>query len=334
MTGYYTKRILMSVTTVVTVITLSFALVRLMPGGPMQYLRAQLLEQGIPPDQVNEIAETYIQVNPEDPIHVAYVDYVTSLLTGDLGHSVWYDQPVAEIIVSALPWTVFVMSVSLILAFGMGIGLGALMAYREGTRLDTTATVVTTFLTSVPYYLAAILFIAFLGFRLGWFPTGGRYSANVVPGPYLDFLASVLYHGALPIASTVLTAFGGWALGMRGNSIQILGEDYLRVARLAGIPERDIVTKYVAPNAILPLYTSLMISIGFLFGGSIVLEQIFNYHGLGYYLFQSIEARDYPLMMGGFIVITIAVVVAIFLADVTYSLIDPRAESGDSRETY
>lgn len=334
MIGYYVKRLIMSVVTVFAVISLSFAMIRLMPGGPMDYLRAQLIDQGVSPAQVDRIAESYISVNPSDPIYIAYIDYVSSLLVGDFGESTWYSAPVIEIIAAALPWTVFIMSVSLILAFVSGILLGALMAYREGSTVDSVATLATTFLTSVPYYLLAILLIAVLGFRLGWFPTGGRYNPDLTPGMSIEFFRSVLYHGTLPIASFVFTAFGGWALGMRGNSIQVLGEDYLRVARLAGIPERDIVVKYVTPNAILPLYTSLMISIGFLFGGSVILEQLFNYPGLGYYLLEAVNARDYPLMMGGFIVITVAVVVAIFIADLTYGIIDPRAGSGDSRETY
>lgn len=332
--NYYLKRIGMVFVTIYLVTTFTFVLIRYMPGGPMDYMVAQLIQQGLPEARARQIASTYLKVNPDQPIHVAYVDYMSGILVGDLGISTWYDRPVLEIIISALPWTVFVMTVSLILSFAFGIALGAWMAYREGSRFDSVATIVTTFLTSVPYYLAAIALLAVFSFRLGWFPTGGRYNPDMAAGMTPEFFRSVLYHGILPIASFTLTAFGGWALGMRGNSIQVLGEDYLRVARLAGIPERDIVIKYVTPNAILPLYTNLMIAIGFIFGGSIILEQIFNYPGLGYYLFKSIETRDYPLMMGGFIVITIAVAVSIFIADLTYSLIDPQAEAGDSRETY
>lgn len=331
---YYLKRLGMVFVTIYLVITFTFVLIRYMPGGPMDYMVAQLIQQGLPQDRAREIAATYIRVNPDQPIYIAYVEYMSDILVGDLGVSTWYDRPVLEIIVSALPWTVFVMSVSLLLSFGVGIGLGAWMAYREGTTFDASVTLVATFLTSIPYYLAAIALLAVFSFRLGWLPTGGRFDPDLTPAMTPEFLGSVLYHGLLPIASFSLTAFGGWALGMRGNSIQVLGEDYLRVARLAGIPERDIVIKYVTPNAILPLYTSLMISIGFIFGGSIILEQIFNYPGLGYYIFTSIETSDYPLMMGGFIVITVAVSTAIFVADLTYSMIDPQAGTGDSRETY
>jgi peptide/nickel transport system permease protein len=121
---------------------------------------------------------------------------------------------------------------------------------------------------------------------------------------------------------------------MRGNSISVLGNDYLRVARMRGLSERRIATNYVAKNAILPMYTGLMISIGFMFGGSIILEEIFRYRGMGYYVFTSIGSRDYPLMMGGFITITVAVVISIFIADLTYGKLDPRVRRGDEREAY
>lgn len=332
--NYYAKRVGMALLTVFAVITFSFVLIRYMPGGPMDYMIAQLQQQGLSTTRARELAATYIQVNPNQPIHIAYVEYMVNILTGDLGTSTWYSRPVIDIILEAVPWTVFIMTVSLILSFAIGILTGALMAYREGSRFDSAATMVSTFLTSVPYYLLGIFLLVIFAFRLGWFPTGGRFNSNLAVGWNLTFFKSVLYHGALPIASFTFTSFGGWALGMRGNSIQVLGEDYLRVARLAGIPERDIVIKYVTPNAILPLYTNLMIAIGFIFGGSIILEQIFSYPGLGYYMYQSINSRDYPLMMGVFLTITIAVVTAIFIADVTYSMIDPRAGTGDSRETY
>jgi peptide/nickel transport system permease protein len=148
----------------------------------------------------------------------------------------------------------------------------------------------------------------------------------------VTFLVDALWHAAMPIASFVVTTFGLQALAMRGNSIRVLGEDYLRVARLRGLPDRRIGIMYVGRNAILPLYTEFMIAIGFMFGGSIILEQIFSYPGIGFYLFQSISSRDFPLMMGTFIVITLSVTLAVYVADLTYGLVDPRA--GGDNESY
>ena len=335
--NYYVARTAQAIFTVFAVITFSFGLIRLMPGGPMDYVRAQLQQEvgTVDEAQINAMVEVYTNVNPDAPLYEQYITYMINIAQGDLGVSVWFNEPVAEILATALPWTVFVMSISLAFTFGIGISLGAAMAYAEGTRFDSVATLLSIFLNSIPYYVAAIVLVYFLGYEWGLFPIGSRISSDVTPGMNVAFVASAFYHAALPIASFVITAFGIQALAMRGNSIRVLGEDYLRVARLRGLPPHDIALRYIGRNAILPMYTSLMISIGFMFGGSVILEEIFAYPGIGYYMFRGIEARDYPLMMGAFILITVAVVIGIYIADLTYGRLDPRASSGGgNREAY
>jgi len=337
MANYYAQRFVQLIITAVSVITFSFAVIRLMPGGPMDYLRAQLsanMGSGRTQEEINSIVEAYVSVNPDAPIYVAYINYLTDILQGDLGRSVWYDRPVAGIIAEALPWTVFIMLVSLVLTFAIGIVLGALMAYFEGERIDSVGSITSVVLTSIPYYIFALVLLFLLAYQTEFFPTGGLHSNDTTAGLNLAFILSALHHGTLPIVSLVLTGFGGWALSMRGNAIRVLGEDYLRVAELRGISDYRISMKYVGQNAILPMYTGLLISIGFMFGGAVILEEIFKYPGLGYYILRSVETRDYPLLMGGFIVITMAVLVSILFADLTYGKIDPRASGGEDRETY
>jgi peptide/nickel transport system permease protein len=259
---------------------------------------------------------------------------MAALLQGDFGQSTRYGESVLSIIGPAIPWTVFLTGSALFIGFVVGVTLGAFMAYKEGSRFDLASTGVGLFLNSTPGYVVALVLVAYLGYRQGLFPTTGRYASATTPGLNLPFLASVLYHGALPIASMAIVAFGGWALSMRGNSIRILGEDYLRVARLRGLPTRRIAMRYVGRNAILPMYTGLMIAIGTVFGGAVIIENIFAYPGVGFYLIQGIGANDYPLMMGGFILITVAMIVGITIADLTYGWLDPRAKGGGSRESY
>ncbi|GAB6878317.1 hypothetical protein JCM17823_05910 [Halorubrum gandharaense] len=139
---------------------------------------------------------------------------------------------------------------------------------------------------------------------------------------------------ALPALSFIVTGYGLLALTMRGNSIQVLGEDYVRVAQLRGLPDRRIALRYVGRNAVLPLYTSLLISIGFMFGGSIILEILFQYRGIGFEMNEGIIYRDMPLMMGTFLVITFGVVIALWVGDATYGKLDPRIKSGDEGEAY
>jgi len=339
MTSYITKRIGQALLTIFSVFTVTFVLMRLIPGGPMDFLRAQIMQNRESDNQIdmqelNALMEQYTNIRPDKPIYVQYIDYMASLLQGDLGYSFWFQQPVSDILVKALPWTVFLLSLSIFITFTLGITVGAIMAYYEGTTRDYASTVVLMFLNSIPYYVFAIFAVYLLAYQAGWFPTGGQFSGDAEPAWTLAFTIEVLYHASLPVLSMVITGFGGTAITMRGNSVQVLGEDYIRVANLRGVPNLRIAIRYVGRNAILPMYTGLLISIGFMFGGAVIVEEIFAYQGIGYYLVRGIQTRDYPLMMGCFLIITLAVVIALFVADMTYSKIDPRIGTGGSRESH
>ena len=334
---YIVRRVGQAVLTVISVIVFTFVLIRSMPGGPVDYLRAQLMQSRtgsqVSMAELQSLAEEYMNLHPGEPIWVQLWYYVSGLVQGDFGKSIWYGDPVTDIIVQAAPWTLFLLTTSIILTFAIGIVLGAVMAYKEGSWFDTGWTVVSMLLNSVPYFVAALLFVYVVAIQLSFLPASGNVSSSLEAGFTLAYVGSILRHAILPVASLVITGFGGIALGMRGNAIKEIGEEYIRVAHLRGVSGRRIATRYVGRNAVLPLYTQFMISIGFMFGGSVVLEQIFAYPGLGYYLLTAINARDYPLMMGIFITITVAVVLCILFADLTYGKIDPRISDG-SGETY
>lgn len=328
------KRIGQSVLTLWAVVTLSFSMIRFLPGGPIDYLVVKLRQRGIPEQTIDNYVENYISIIPNEPLWQQYLNYVTSIAQGDFGQSFYTSQPVFEILATALPWTVFLMTIATFVTTVTGIAIGGLMAYVEGSRFDSGTTVLSIVLTSIPYYVLAIALVYLLGFQLQWFPIGGQVDSSLSPGFTWPYIQSVLYHAVLPLLSLTVTGWGGKALSMRGNSISILGEDYLRVARLRGLSSYRIAFRYVARNALLPMYTGILISIGFLFGGSVILEKIFAYPGLGYYLFKAVKSRDYPVMMGGLIMITTAVVIGILIADLTYSKIDPRAAQEGKRESY
>ncbi|MFC4989419.1 ABC transporter permease [Saliphagus infecundisoli] len=338
------ERLTQGLLTVFLVITLSFVIIRFMPGNPMDYILAQMSgdatgatsgeggASGSDMEQQYELVQAYLSMNPSDPLHVAYFDYMSNTLRGDLGQSIYYSRPVSDILGRAMPWTLFVLSWGLAIGFVLGIITGSLIAYWEGSKLDVGLTAYSVIMGSIPYYVLALLLIVYMAYRWQIFPTNGRVPEGVTAGLNWPFIKGIIYHASLPIASTVV--FSGIAsLSMRGNAIRVLGEDYLRVARLRGLSDGVIATQYVARNAILPLYTGLMISIGSLFGGSVILETIFRYRGMGYYLVQAANARDYPLMMGGFMLLTICVVIALFITDLTYGLIDPRA-GDENREAF
>lgn len=326
------RRIGQAVFTVWAVITLTFIFIRVMPGNPLGALRLQLIQQGMDPAQVNALIEERLAVDPNKPIPLAYVEYMAGFVQGELGQSTLYGRPVIDVLAEAIPWTVFVLGWAVVISYSMAIIIGATMGYFEGGKFDVFMSGLAVVLGSIPFYVFAILLLIYLSYRGGWFPTGGRYATGTSPGLNLPFIIGVLHHAALPILSYVVIS-GLRALGMRGNSIRVLGSDYLRVARLRGLPNLTITTQYVGRNAMLPLYTSFLISVGRMFGGSAVLEEVFTYRGLGYYMLQALRQRDYALLMGAFSLITIAVVIALVIADLTYPLVDPRA-GGGSDESY
>ena len=324
--NWYVKRVGQSLFTVWAVITLTFFLVRALPGGPMAYLRAQLALSGdMDQEEVGRLIEQYISFRPDKPLWEQYVGYLTSIVQGDMGESIFYNEPVSAFLAEVLPWTIFYASIAVVLLYVLAIVTGAVMAYFEGGKFDLVTTIVLMTFNSVPYYAVALFGIYILAFKMGLFPTGGQMPSGVTVGLNADFIIGVMYHATLPILSFVISLLGGLTLAMRGNSVSVLGDDYLRVARLRGLSEQRIAIRYVARNAVLPMYTRLMISLGYIFGGSIVLETIFRYPGAGFYMLKAIEARDSPLMMGAFILITMGVVIGVFLADITYGLLDPRA---------
>lgn len=333
---YYLKRIGQSVFTLFTVVTISFFMYRLIPGGPIKAMKRDLIQQAmtrggrVNMQRINRLVEIRTSIRPDQPVYIQYVDFLVDIIVyQDFGMSISQNEPVFDILFTAMPWSVFISIYGLLLGFTTNILLGSFMAYWEGGRLDKLTSALVTITTSVPYYVVAILMLAYLAFEWGLFPVGGRYDPDTVPGFNWPFIASVLYHAALPIFTGFLVGFGGGALSMRGNSIRVLGEDYIRVARLRGLSQYRIVTRYVTRNAILPLYTSLMVGISAVFSSSIVMETLFNYPGVGWYTLGALENKDYPLLMGIFIFFTTATLLGILIADFTYGIIDPRASTGE-----
>ena len=335
MVNWLTKRLGQAVLTIVVVFHLTFFLVRFMPGNPYDAMVAQLMERY--PGQTEtakRIAELHMNIYPDDPLYVQYLDYMSQLLQGDLGYSISQSEPVNQILAEAVPWTIFYMSLAMVVTFTLSICLGAIMAYYEGSKFDTAMTLVAVLESSTPYYVAALLLSFALAYQWKVFPTGARYPGGAEVGLNPEFILGALHHAALPILSLIVTGAAA-SLSMRGNSISTLGADFIRVARLRGLPPTRIALRYVMRNALLPLYTGLLLTIGFMIGGSLILEEIFQYRGMGYYMLEGVTTRDYPLMIGGFMVITVTVVISMLIADITYSRIDPRAKTGgDNQEVY
>jgi len=320
------RKILVNVITIFTVVTLSFFLLRLTPGNPVDtWVMERVNTYGMDIHEAYKMAQAIFSIDVTKPLHEQYFDYLLSVLKGDLGVSfISTGTPVTHIIAYTLPWTVFITSISLSTSFAIGVILGMFIAYRRGTKADKSLSFLGSLSGSIPNYMIALLFLVVLGLNLKLFPLSGAYDHTLKPSFTFEFLASVFRHAALPVLSYVSTSFGGWMLGMRSSTISTLGEDYISFAEAKGLPNRRIILSYVGRNAILPLFTSLAIQIGYMFGGSIFIETTFNYPGIGYYMTRSIGLRDYTVAQGCFLIIAISVVLANFLADIMYAKLDPR----------
>lgn len=326
MLRYLTKRVIMALVIIYIVVTMSFFMIRLMPGNPMSALESQLRVQGGLTDQeIQQRVAAVYGVVPTDPVLTQYKNYLLNLLHGNLGVPITNPgTTVMAVIAQALPWTILIVGVALIVSFIIGIAIGSAMASFPDSAFSKIMTFVVSFLSAVPNYLIAILLIYVLTATYRAFPTGGAYGVDVAVGLNGSYILSVLYHAVLPIVASVITSFGGWALAMKGSAVSVLGSEYVRAAESRGLSDQVISRSYVGRNSMLPLVTQLALSIGFMFGGSFFIEYYFQYPGIGYYLVQSINNRDYSLMMGCFLLITVSVVVTNLLVDLLYPLVDPR----------
>lgn len=341
--SYLRDRLIQAVVTMWGIVTLSFFLNRSMPGGPIEALIADIRNNpdmyGVSREptrsEVNRVVEQLVNVQPDQAIHEAYVQYMIDVFINfDFGQSIVVagGVDVMDLILGRAPWTIFLSSIALLHGAIVGIILGAIMAYHEGSKFDVGMTVSMIIDRGIPYYVAAIFLLYLFAFQWGWFPTGGRMNPSLSPGLNWPWIRSVFYHAALPVLSIILTSLGGRALGMRANSIRLLGEPYIRNAKLRGLSKYRISVTYLARNAILPIWTSIVISLGGLLGGSVILEMIFQYPGMGHLMYRAAILRDFPVLMGSLVLVTFLFVIGTLIADFTYPLIDPRAETNVNRE--
>lgn len=333
------KRFGQAVLTLVATVTLSFVLYHAMPGSPAESLQNVILSQQastgggtVDIERLNRLVALYTNVQPDEPLYVQFYQYFSSIiLEQDLGTSIYESKPVTTLIFERVPWSMFISVYAMVVGYSLSILIGAVMAFKEKSRFDSVSSTIIIGLNSIPYYIVGIILIYFLAIQYSMFPYGGRVSSSVDPGFNLAFMQSIVYHGALPILSMSMLGLGG-ALTMRGNSVRVLGEDYLRVASLRGLRDSRIATQYVGRNAILPMYTQFMIGIAGVFSSAVIVEQIFSYPGVGLLMYSAIQTQDYPVLMGSLIIFTTVTVIAIFIADITYGLVDPRISAGGSNE--
>lgn len=318
--------------TFIIAVTLNFILPRLLPGNPVSVIVTQMMG-GMTESSIQErIYESFMEeFGLDKPLWQQYLIYWQNLLQGDLGTSIGnYPREVTDLIASSLPWTLGLQVPAILVGWLVGNILGAFVAYRKGV-FDEVIYPFALFLNSIPYFAMAVIMLYLFAVSWGWFPIGGGYDWMLTPGLSWRFIGSVLRHHTLPFLSLVVVFVGGQAIGMRSMSIYELNADYVLYSRLMGIRNRRIV-RYVFRNAVLPQITGLALSLGLMVVGALITEIVFNYPGLGTWMFTAIRQQDYPLITGCTLVITIGVLMGNFILDMVYGLIDPRVKAAHQEE--
>ena len=327
---YFLNKLAWLAVTFVFAFLLNFILPRLMPGDPVAAITARLAQGMSNTTGIQKIYQQYADLfGTQKPILVQFFLYVKNVAQGNFGFSFsQYPRTVADIIGSSIWWTICLQFPAIIVGWIIGNTLGALAAYlRKG--FDKVLMPVSIFVSNFPAFGMAIILMVIFGVGLKWFPTSGGYGFDMMPNFSAEFVYSVIVHYQLPFWSIVLIAIGGQAIGMRSMSIYELNADYVKYARFLGIPDRKIVF-YVFRNAMLPQITGLALSIGTMVGGALVAEIIFSYPGLGYTLLNSVTGQDYPLISAATLIITGMVLLANFLIELLYGIIDPRIKAAQA----
>jgi len=317
------RRLGFFVLTLWAALTLNFFLPRLMPGNPA--LAAIGNHRGSLDPAALKVMEAQFGIGHQNIVS-QYLSYLGDVATFKFGSSLT-TQPgvsVGRIVLDAVPWTLGLVGLTTVLAFILGTGIGIVGAWRRGGRLDSVMPPVFVIMTVIPYFWLGLILILVFGVQLRWVPYFFSYDITLTPGLNLTFIGNVLQHAILPAFTLLITTIGTWILTMRNTMITTLAEDYVRMARAKGLPGQRIMLDYAARNAILPNLTGFAMSLGFVLGGAILIEEVFNYQGVGFLLLQAVNNTDYPLEQALFLLITVAVLVAILISDVATAILDPR----------
>ncbi|MEA3374763.1 MAG: ABC transporter permease [Chloroflexota bacterium] len=323
-TNHGGARTVQYVVTIFVLLTLNFFLPRMMPGDPLSYL---LGDPGAdaPILLTEEMRANLLEYYGLDkPLVAQYRDYVSALFRGDLGWSITFNAPVRSLILGRLKWTLFLGGAAAAIYIALGVALGAVSAWRRGSRADIGLLVTVFSLGSWPPFFLGMVFIVFFSFKWGLFPIGGAQSAAAARLGGLEQVCDVLYHGFLPILTLVLTYLPAIYLITRNSMLSVLGEDYVRTARSKGVLESLVLLRHALPNALLPIVTAVAMRFGFMIMGTMFVEVVFAYPGMGTLIYEAGAARDYPLLQGAFLVTMVFVLALNLLADALYGYLDPR----------
>ena len=324
MTTYLLRRLLGAIPLVLGIATIVFFVVNLAPGDPTQLLIAP----GMRPEVVEQMRANF---GLDQPVHIRYLKWLGALVQGDFGYSFSHSRPVASVIASVLPNTLLLSAAALGVAFLVGILLGIVQAVRQYSLLDSALSVVALFFYSMPsFWLALMLILVFALYARNywdwpiWFPASGPRSVDYEFLSAWGKLEDRAMHLALPVTSLSLVLAAGIARYTRGSMLEVIRQDYVRTARAKGLPESSVVFKHALRNALIPVITLLGLYLPVLFSGTVYIETVFAWPGMGKTIVDAITTRDYPVVMAASFIFAAMVVAGNLIADVLYAVVDPR----------
>lgn len=305
--------------TILFALTLNFSLPRMAPGDPLDYLFGP---QVLPSLSEEERSKVLHEFGLDGSIYEQYWKYLAGIAQGDLGVSIQYSEEVSTILLERLPWTLLLVGSSLVITTFFGSLFGIISAWKRG-RTSFGLLINMLALDSMPGFWIGMILISIFVVYFGWFPSFGITSLSFGTD-YDIFNIETIKRLVLPVATLTLATIGGVYMLARSTMITTLGEHYLFMAEAKGVSERRLIFYHALRNVILPIYSQFAISLGAIASGAVFVETIFSFPGLGLLIYESILTRDYPLMQGAFLLVTIFVIVANIIADLVYPLLDPR----------
>ncbi|HEX6510131.1 MAG TPA: ABC transporter permease [Chloroflexota bacterium] len=307
-------------------LTLNFILPRLMPGDPAATMMARYKGR-LNPASLHALQAAF-GLRTNQNIFQQYVSYLNNMVHLQFGTSIsYFPDSVSHVVLQALPWTLALAGLTTVISFVLGTFIGMVVAWRRGKTVDGVVTPLFVILSAVPYFWLGLISIYIFSVSHAILPLGFGYDEGSTIQLSPGFLHQVLLHAILPAGTIIVTSIGGWILTMRNNMLGTISEDYVRMARAKGLSPLRTMVLYAGRNAILPNLTGFALALGFVVSGLLLTEIVFSYPGVGYLFLQAVDNEDFPLMQALFLFVTVAVLVAVLLADVANALLDPRTRS-------
>ncbi len=319
LTYYILRKIISRAIVFFIILSVTFIIPRLLPGGAFAYLVAN---PNVPLEMRNALIKEF---GLDKPLWVQYIQFLKQFFTtGNLGISFSRLKPVSDVIMSALPWTIALVTTSVVLSAIIGILSGAYAAYKRGGKFDSAMVSTIMFIRSMPsFWLGLVLLITF-GYYLGIAPLYGAYTYGATYSNVLEFMEDVLGHLWLPMLTLTLLYTTGYFMIMRNNMIDIMGEDFINVAKAKGLPDRAVVFKHALRPASLPVITALALDLGWSIGGALLIEIVFSLPGVGKLLYDAVYMTDYPLLLGIVVYTSALTLTLVTFAEILYAYVDPR----------